>query len=67
MSASGARPDGRRRRIGINLGDVMVDGDDIHGDGVNIASRLEAYAAGTAFDGRTGGPGIGPRIKPGDA
>ncbi len=31
-------------RIGINLGDVIVDGDDIHGDGVNIAARLENYA-----------------------
>jgi adenylate cyclase len=31
-------------RIGINLGDVIVDGDDIHGDGVNIAARLEAMA-----------------------
>ena len=29
-------------RIGINLGDVIVDGDDIFGDGVNIAARLEA-------------------------
>ena len=28
-------------RIGINLGDVMVDGDDIYGDGVNVAARLE--------------------------
>src|SRR5215831_1210663 len=28
-------------RIGINLGDVIVDGDDIFGDGVNIAARLE--------------------------
>jgi len=44
-------------RIGINLGDVMVDGDSIYGDGVNIASRLESLAdgggiciSGTAFD-----------------
>src|SRR5213078_2518733 len=28
-------------RIGVNLGDVMVEGDDIYGDGVNIAARLE--------------------------
>jgi adenylate cyclase len=32
-------------RIGINLGDVIVDGDDIYGDGVNIAARLQATAA----------------------
>jgi len=31
-------------RIGINLGDVIVDGEDIHGDGVNIAARLEGMA-----------------------
>jgi adenylate cyclase len=33
-----------RFRIGINLGDVMVDGSDIYGDGVNIASRLQEVA-----------------------
>lgn len=32
-------------RIGINLGEVIVDGDDIFGDGVNIAARLQALAA----------------------
>jgi adenylate cyclase len=31
-------------RIGINLGEVMVEGDQIYGDGVNIAARLEALA-----------------------
>jgi adenylate cyclase len=41
-----ARPtDGRMLfRIGINLGDVIVEGDDIYGDGVNIAARLQASA-----------------------
>jgi adenylate cyclase len=34
-----------RFRIGVNLGDVIVDGDDIYGDGVNIAVRLEGLAA----------------------
>jgi adenylate cyclase len=31
-------------RVGVNLGDIIIDGDDIHGDGVNIAARLEAIA-----------------------
>ncbi len=31
-------------RIGINLGDVVIDGDDIQGDGVNVAARLEGLA-----------------------
>jgi adenylate cyclase len=31
-------------RIGINLGDVMVDGSDIYGDGVNVAARLQELA-----------------------
>jgi TolB-like protein len=34
-----------RFRIGVNLGDVIADGDDIYGDGVNIAARLEGLAA----------------------
>src|ERR1051326_7748764 len=38
-----ALPEARRMRfrIGINLGDVMVEGDDVYGDGVNIAARLQ--------------------------
>ena len=31
-------------RIGINLGDIIVDGDDFHGDGVNLAVRLQGLA-----------------------
>jgi TolB-like protein/class 3 adenylate cyclase len=31
-------------RIGINIGDIIVEGDDIYGDGVNVAARLEALA-----------------------
>ena len=31
-------------RMGINLGDVIVDDDDLYGDGVNVAARLEALA-----------------------
>ncbi len=44
-------------RIGVNLGDVLIEGDDILGDGVNIAARLEGAAepggiclSGTAYD-----------------
>ena len=44
-------------RLGVNLGDVIVDGNDIYGDGVNVAARLESLAepggicvSGTAFD-----------------
>ncbi len=46
-----------RFRIGINLGDIIFDGDDIYGDGVNIAARLEQLAepggvcvSGTAYE-----------------
>ncbi len=31
-------------RIGVNLGDVIVEGDDVYGDGVNVAARLETIA-----------------------
>ncbi len=44
-------------RIGINLGDVMVEGEQIYGDGVNVAARLQSLAdaggifiAGTVYD-----------------
>ncbi|OCP11151.1 MULTISPECIES: adenylate/guanylate cyclase domain-containing protein [unclassified Ensifer] len=52
-------PNGERLdfRIGINLGDIIVEGDDIHGDGVNIADRVQGLAepggiaiSGTAYD-----------------
>ncbi|MGX9145747.1 adenylate/guanylate cyclase domain-containing protein [Mesorhizobium sp. 128a] len=55
QGTSGARH--IRFRIGVNLGDVIVEENDIYGDGVNIAARLEAMAepggvciSGTAFD-----------------
>ena len=31
-------------RIGVNLGDIIVEGDDIYGDGVNVAARLQELA-----------------------
>ena len=33
-----------RYRIGVNLGDIVIDGEDILGDGVNVAARLEGMA-----------------------
>lgn len=40
------QPEDRRMRfrVGVNLGDVIIDGDDVLGDGVNIAARLESLA-----------------------
>jgi len=45
-SENGKLPPDRRMefRIGINLGDVIVDGEQIYGDGVNVAARLESLA-----------------------
>jgi len=39
-----APPVGIVLRIGVNLGDVIIDGEDIYGDGVNVAARLEPLA-----------------------
>jgi adenylate cyclase len=46
-----------RLRIGVNLGDVLVEADDLYGDGVNVAARLQSLAepdgiliSGTVFD-----------------
>src|SRR5215471_8737030 len=59
IERAGAEPETRRvvLRIGINLGDVIAEGGDLHGDGVNIAARLEAFAepsticlSGTAYE-----------------
>jgi adenylate cyclase len=44
-NASAETGPGLELRIGINLGDVIVQDDDIYGDGVNVAARLEAAAA----------------------
>ena len=48
MQARNASMSADRRiefRVGINLGDVIVEGDDIYGDGVNVAARLQTIAA----------------------
>jgi len=42
--ASGTQADPIKFRIGINVGDIIIDGDDILGDGVNIAARIEGIA-----------------------
>jgi TolB-like protein len=43
-NAGGAADEPMQFRIGVHVGDVMVDGDNLLGDGVNIAARLEAMA-----------------------
>ena len=55
-----------RFRIGINLGDVIIQGDDIYGEGINIASRLEGLAepdgvciSAPVFDSRHSAPNVG--------
>ena len=41
---SSERAAGLTLRIGVNLGDIIIQGDDIYGDGVNIAARLQPQA-----------------------
>jgi adenylate cyclase len=57
--ANGEAPEERRvvLRIGVNLGDVVVESGDLYGEGINIAARLESIAepggillAGSAYD-----------------
>ena len=43
-NASGSEADPIRFRIGINVGDIIIEGEDILGDGVNIAARIEGIA-----------------------
>jgi adenylate cyclase len=43
--AGGSEADPIQFRVGINVGDIVIDGDDILGDGVNIAARVEGVAA----------------------
>jgi adenylate cyclase len=44
QNASGSEDDAIRFRIGINVGDIIIEGEDILGDGVNIAARIESIA-----------------------
>jgi TolB-like protein/class 3 adenylate cyclase/Flp pilus assembly protein TadD len=51
-------------RIGLHLGDLIVDGDDLYGDGVNVASRLEATAPpGGIVISRTVHESVAGRVK----
>jgi adenylate cyclase len=45
VQASLERKDESRVRIGIHVGDVLFSNNDVHGDGVNVASRIHALAA----------------------
>jgi adenylate cyclase len=56
QAANAGLPEGRQivLRVGINLGDVMAQGSDLYGEGVNIAARLEAMAEpGSVFVSQT--------------
>jgi adenylate cyclase len=52
MAARNAGPQGPRQmafRIGVHLGDIIVEGDDLYGDGVNIAARLKELRSAAVF------------------
>jgi TolB-like protein len=64
--ANAEMPEDRRivLRIGVHVGDVMVEGSDLYGDGVNIAARLEAMAdPGGILISATARDHVGNRIK----
>ena len=42
LNSAAAEPDRMQFRVGLNLGDVIVEGDNLYGDGVNVAARIEA-------------------------
>jgi len=63
---SAGNPEDRRIvfRIGITVGDIIIEGEDIYGDGVNVAARLEALAepGGIAISGMVH-EGLGNRVE----
>jgi TolB-like protein len=64
--ANTEQPDDRQivLRIGINLGDVVVEGSDLYGDGINIAARLESIAEpGCILISSTAHDHVGTKIK----
>ncbi len=67
-AANGGQPEDRHivLRIGVNLGDVMVEGSDLYGDGVNIAARLETLAEpGDILISGTAHEHVGTKVKVG--
>ena len=63
-----------RLRVGVSLGDVIVDGEDLYGNGVNVAARMEGLAApgGIAVSGNVhehvaGAMDVGPHDRGGNA